>query len=143
MEDVCPPPFDVICTPFTYSAVVLTVVAAIFVDVTFVKMPVDGVVLPIVVPLIVPPEIVTFGETRLAALSREPEAFVKSRLVNVPLVAKTDEAKMLNAAIVCELNQVPIAPPKRKFVIVPFVAKRFVDVVFVPVALVQVMFVGL
>ena len=114
-------------------------VVVALVDVVFVKTPVDGVVAPIVVPLIAPPKIVAFDEVNVGAVSEAivpfvaftvvPEAtlkpnqevdvpFVKVRLVTVPFV------------------MVPL-------VRVPFVANRFVEVVFVPVALVQVRFVKL
>jgi hypothetical protein len=105
-----------------------------FVEVTFVKTPVDGVVAPIVVPLIDPPEIVALEEINVGAVSVamfpefalivEPEAVVKpNQLVEVPLP---------NERFVIE-----------PFVITPLVVKKLVDVVFVPVAFVQVMFVGL
>jgi len=90
------------------------------VEVTLVKTAVDGLVLPIWVPLIVPPVRVTFGETRPAALTVRalrvvPEAVLKpNQPVEVPLV---------NARLVT----VPL-------VSVPFVANRFVVVTEVAVA---------
>lgn len=93
------------------------------VEVTFVKMAVEGVVAPMVVPSIVPPLIVTFCEVRLLieplpAFNVVPLAVAKpSQEVEVPLV-------------------------KDEFVAVLFVANKFVLVVFVPVALVQVRLVG-
>lgn len=94
-------------------------VVVAFVDVTFVKTPVDGVIAPMVVPLIDPPVTVMFWVVKLLmvpfnALMAVPEAVAKpSQLVLVPLV-------------------------KERFVIPPFVVNRFVVVTDVPVAEVNV-----
>jgi hypothetical protein len=119
------------------------------VEVTFVKTPVDGVVAPIVVPLIVPPEIVAFEEINVGAV--RTEMFPDKALIDVP------------DAVVNPNHDVEVPFPNVRFVMEPFVitpldvnefvevvpantavvAKRFVEVVFVPVALVQVRLVGL
>jgi len=112
----------------------LVVVA--FVDVVFVNTPVDGEIDPIVVPLIEPPEIVTFGETNVFAVSDAmnefkafmvvPDAVAKpSQPVEVPFV----KVKLLIVPFVVE-----------KFVACPFVTNRFVVVTLVPVALPNVKF---
>ncbi len=105
-----------------------------FVDVTFVKTPVDGVVAPIVVPLIDPPEIVAFEEINVGAVS----------VAMLPEFALTTEPE----AVVNPNHEVEVPLPNERleivpFVITPFVVKKFVEVVFVPVAFVHVMFVGL
>ena len=88
------------------------------VEVTFVKTPVDGVVAPIVVPLIVPPEIVTFGETSPVAL------MVKAFSVVPDAVAKPSQ-------------EVEVTLVRLPFVAMRLVAKRLVDVTFVPVPFVK------
>jgi hypothetical protein len=98
------------------------------VAVALVKTPVDGVVAPIVVPLIEPPVIVTFEEASVGAV----------RLVIVPLVAK-------KFAPVADVNESEVIVPLFEFKveIVPFVApkevaKMPVEVTLVPVAFVNV-----
>lgn len=102
-----------------------------FVDVTLVNTPVDGVIAPIVVPLIAPPEIVTLEEINVGAVSVEifplkalmevPDAVVKpNQLVDVPFPNERFE----------------IEP----FVITPFVVKKFVEVTLVPVPFTNVKF---
>jgi len=83
------------------------------VDVTFVKIPVDGAVTPIGVPLIAPPLIVALAKRAFVAFTVVPLAVAKpNQDVDVPLV-------------------------KFQFVAEPFVTNKFVEVVFVPVAFVQ------
>jgi hypothetical protein len=120
-----------------------------FVEVTFVKTPVDGVVAPIVVPLIAPPEIVALEEISVGAV--RTEMFPDNALIEVP------------DAVVNPNHDVEVPFPNVRFVMEPFVitpfevkelvevvpaktavvAKRFVEVVFVPVAFVQVKFIRL
>jgi hypothetical protein len=101
--------------------------------VTFVKTPVDGVVAPIVVPLIDPPEIVALEEINVGAVS--VAMLPEFALMVVPL------------AVVKPNQDVEVPFPKERFAMVPFVmvplvVKKFVEVVLVPVAFVQVMLVG-
>ena len=99
-----------------------------FVLVVFVKTPVDGVVAPIVVPLIVPPPIVTCvaineAMVPVAAVRLVPEAEKKLKAPDDVALAKT--------------NPVAEAFVNSAFDEVRLVANKFVEVVFVPVALVQ------
>jgi hypothetical protein len=132
-----------------FKFVAKKLVEVAFVDVTFVKTPVDGVVAPIVVPLIEPPLIVALEEINVGAV--RTAMFPESALIEVP------------EAVVNPNQEVEVPLPNVRFVIEPFVitplevnefvevvpvntavvAKRFVEVVFVPVAFVQVRFVGL
>jgi hypothetical protein len=89
--------------PETASVVNEPFVANRFVDVTLVKMPVEGVVAPMAVPLIDPPLIVAFAEMNVGAVS----------VVIVPLVAK---------------KFVPVADVNDNELIVPFVTNAFVEV---------------
>jgi hypothetical protein len=101
--------------------------------VTFVKTPVDGVVFPIVVPLMDPPEIVALLEIRVGAV----------RVAMLP-----EFALMVVPEAVVKPNQLVEVPfPKERFAMVPLVmtplvVKKLVEVVLVPVAFVQVRLVG-
>ena len=130
----------------TVNVPIVALVAAKFVvvalvDVTFVKTPVDGVMLPIAVLLIEPPLIVAFVEEKLGEV----------KLAKLPFSALT----VVPEAVV-NPNQVPVAPLNVKLsisplmisvlvmvalVIVPFTANKFVLVVLVPVAFVQIILV--
>ncbi len=58
-------------------------VVVALVEVTFVNTPVEALVAPMVVPLIVPPEMVALEEVRLMMLPVVPEAVVKPSHVEV------------------------------------------------------------
>jgi hypothetical protein len=91
--------------PETASVVNEPFVANKFVEVTLVNTPVEGTLAPIVVPLIDPPEMVAFEETKVGAVS----------VVIVPLVAR---------------KLVPVAEVNESELMVPFVANKFVEVTF-------------
>ena len=128
-------------TPVTVKFAIVPFVAkkfvvVAFVEVTFVKTPVEGVVAPIVVPLIEPPEIVAFEEIKVGAVREEMDP--DSALIVVPLaVAKPNqEVEVPFVKFRFEIVPFVIVP----FVSTPFVANKLVDVVFVPVAFVQMRF---
>jgi hypothetical protein len=127
---------DVVFTPVAFvhvrfvgfNALTWRLVTKSVVAVALVKTPVDGVDAPIVVPLIEPPEIVTFEEARFVTVP-----FVEVRFVIVPLVAK-------KFVPVAEVNDSEVIVPLLEFkvAIVPFVAPKEPVNKLVPVAFVKV-----
>ncbi len=102
-----------------------------FVEVTFVKTPVEGFTAPIVVPLIVPPEIVALEEIKVGAVS--VEMFPLKALIEVP-----DAVVNPN-----QLVEVPFPNERfeiKPFVITPLAVKKLVEVTLVPVAFANVKF---
>jgi hypothetical protein len=129
-----------------------------FVDVVFVKIPVEGVVLPIAIPSMVPPKSVTDGDERAPkaptlALAVEPVAVVNRSVVAKASVAVAD-VKTAVLALEAPIGVELMVPPSmvKAFTTIESVTElagsvrtpvtaRLVVVVFVPVAFVQVRFV--
>lgn len=116
----------------TVRLLIVALEAKRLVDVVLVKTEVEGVVPPIAVLLMVPPEMVTFGETRLAmlelmALRVVPEAVAKpNQDVEVPLVK---ERTVMVPEAELRLAMVPLLA--KMLVVEAEVAKRFDEVTFV------------
>ena len=108
-------------------------VAKLFVDValvevTSVKTPVEGVVAPIVVPLIDPPEIVAFDEMSVGAVS---VLMMPESAFNVVPLAVTKLNDPVEVPLVKE--RFVMAPfVELRLVMVPFVVKKFVVVALEP-----------
>jgi hypothetical protein len=101
--------------------------------VVFVKTPVDGVVAPIVVPLIVPPEMVTLEEVKVGAVS---EAMVPFKAFTVVPEAVAKPNQLVEVPFTNEMFWRLVVPVTVRFVmncssVVPFTTKRLVDVPFV------------
>jgi hypothetical protein len=129
------------------------------VEVVFVKMPVEGVVAPIVMLSIDPPERVTNGEDNepkapVFAFAVDPVAVVKRRVVAKASVAVAD-VKTAVEALEAPIGELLTDPPEMVSASTTMasvtelegrvrtpVTARFVVVVFVPVAFVQVRFVS-
>jgi hypothetical protein len=108
-------------------------VVVALVEVTLVNTPVEGVAAPIVVPLIDPPEIVTFDEMSVGAVN---VLTVPERAFNVVPVAVVKLKKLVDVPFV---NERFVIVPFVEFnvVAVPFVVKKFVVVAFEPRELVK------
>jgi len=111
--------------------------------VVFVKMPVDGVVAPIVVPLIVPPEMVTLEEVKVGAV-RDAIVPFKALIVVPDAVLKPNQ--FVEVPFPKERSWRLVVPVTVRSVtycsrVVPFTTKRLVEVVLVPAAFVQMRFV--
>jgi len=111
-----------VATPETVSAPdrlrlapIIEPVTARLVDVAFVNTPVLGVVAPIEVPLIVPPEIVTLLDVRLVMVWLVPVAEVYVKFVLLRVVAKK--------LVLVALPNTEF-PETYKFVLVAFVATK-------------------